>query len=87
MVVIELVNVLGLDIGGANTKAAFLKTQNATTLELRTLLEYFPVWKNGKEQLPRVLEKLKERLIKSTALDGVGVTITAELSDAYITKK
>ena len=85
--VIELVNVLGLDIGGANTKAAFLKTQDATTQELRTSLEYFPVWKSGKEQLPRVLEKLKERLSTSTVLDGVGVTITAELSDAYMTKK
>jgi len=82
-----VVNVLGLDIGGANTKAAFLKTQDATMQDLRTLLEYFPVWKSGKEHLPMVLEKLKKRLISSTALDGVGVTITAELSDAYMTKK
>jgi probable H4MPT-linked C1 transfer pathway protein len=81
-----LVNVLGLDIGGANTKAAFIKTQDATMQELRTLLEYFPIWKKGKEQLPKVLEKLKKRLVDS-ALDGVGVTITAELSDAYMTKK
>ena len=82
-----MVNVLGLDIGGANTKAAFLKTQEGTMEELGTLLEYFPVWKNGKEQLPKVLEKLKKRLPNSTALDAVGVTITAELSDAYMTKK
>jgi probable H4MPT-linked C1 transfer pathway protein len=84
--VIELVNVLGLDIGGANTKAAFLKTQDGTVKELRTSVEYFPIWKSGKEQLPRVLEKLKKGLVDS-ALDGVGVTITAELSDAYMTKK
>jgi probable H4MPT-linked C1 transfer pathway protein len=81
-----LVNVLGLDIGGANTKAVFLKTQDATMQELRTLLEYFPIWKKGKEQLPKVLEKLRKGLVKS-ALDGVGVTVTAELSDAYSTKK
>jgi hypothetical protein len=80
------VNVLGLDIGGANTKAAFMKTQDATMQELRTALEYFPIWKKGKEQLPRVLEKLKTELV-SYALDGVGVTITAELSDVYRTKK
>jgi probable H4MPT-linked C1 transfer pathway protein len=85
--VIEKVNVLGLDIGGANTKAVFLKTQDATIKELRTSLEYFPIWKSGKEQLPKVLEKLKKRLTNSTVLDGVGVTITAELSDAYMTKK
>jgi hypothetical protein len=85
--VIEVVNVLGLDIGGANTKAAFLKTQDGTVKELRTSMEYFPIWKKGKNQLPKVLEKLKKRLLDSTALDGVGVTMTAELSDVYCTKK
>jgi probable H4MPT-linked C1 transfer pathway protein len=84
--VIELVNVLGLDIGGANTKAAFMKTQDGTMQELRTAMEYFPIWKKGKEQLPKILEKMKKGVVKS-APDGVGVTITAELSDAYMTKK
>ncbi|MHC3130232.1 MAG: H4MPT-linked C1 transfer pathway protein, partial [Candidatus Bathyarchaeota archaeon] len=36
-----MVNVIGLDIGGANTKAAFLKTQDGTVKELRTSMEYF----------------------------------------------
>ncbi len=81
-----MVNVLGLDIGGANTKATFLKTQDATMQELRTAIEYFPIWKKGKEQLPKVLKKLKKGVVDS-APDGVGVTITAELSDAYQTKK
>jgi probable H4MPT-linked C1 transfer pathway protein len=81
-----MVNVLGLDIGGANTKAAFLKTQDATMQELRIAIEYFPIWKKGKEQLPKVLEKLEKDVVNS-ALDGVGVTVTAELSDAYQTKK
>jgi probable H4MPT-linked C1 transfer pathway protein len=81
-----LVNVLGLDIGGANTKATFIKTQDATMQELRTAIEYFPIWKSGKEQLPKILEKLRKGVVDS-ALDGVGVTITAELSDAYRTKK
>jgi probable H4MPT-linked C1 transfer pathway protein len=85
--VIELVNVFGLDIGGANTKAAFIKTKDGTIKKLRTSMEYFPIWKKGQEQLPKVLEKLKQRLFDSTAPDGIGVTITAELSDAYITKK
>jgi len=81
-----LVNVLGLDIGGANTKAAFLKTQEAKMQELRTAIEYFPIWKSGKDQLPKILEELKKGLANS-ALDGVGLTITAELSDVYMTKK
>jgi probable H4MPT-linked C1 transfer pathway protein len=82
-----MVKVLGLDIGGANTKVTYIKTDNGTVNEQRTALEYFPIWKDRKEQLPQVLEKLKQKVADSTALDGVGVTITAELSDAYMTKK
>lgn len=84
---IRVVNVLGLDIGGANTKASFLKTQNCRVKEIRTTTEYFPVWKMEKEKLPMVLKKLKKRLVGPTSLDGVGLTMTAELSDAYLTKK
>jgi probable H4MPT-linked C1 transfer pathway protein len=87
MVVIDVVDVLGLDIGGANTKATYIKTKDGAVKEQRTALEYFPVWKDGKEHLPQVLEKLKQKVADSTKLDGVGVTITAELSDAYMTKK
>ena len=82
-----MVNVLGFDIGGANTKASFLKTQRGKVKEHKTALEYFPVWKNRKNQLPEVLEELKNKLTNCNRLDGVGVTITAELSDAYMTKK
>jgi probable H4MPT-linked C1 transfer pathway protein len=82
-----VVKVIGLDIGGANTKASFIETKDSTMQELRTAIEYFPVWKNRKHQLPKVLEKLKKAVAGSTVLDGVGVTITAELSDAYQTKK
>ncbi|UCC58890.1 MAG: H4MPT-linked C1 transfer pathway protein [Candidatus Bathyarchaeum sp.] len=82
-----MVNVLGLDIGGVNTKATFLKTQEGMIKEQRTAIEHFPIWKMGKEKLPQVLEKLKKKLVDSTSLDGVGVTMTAELSDAYWTKK
>ena len=83
----NLVNVLGLDIGGANSKATFLKTQKGTVKEIETLLEYFPIWKDRKESLPKVLEKLKTKLAGTKSVDGVGVTITAELSDAYRTKR
>jgi len=82
-----MVNVVGLDIGGVNTKAAFLNTHKDTVKELRTAIEYFPIWKRGKERLPKVLEELRKQLVGSVALDGVGVTMTAELSDAYWSKK
>ena len=85
--VIEMVNVVGLDIGGVNTKAVFIGTQKGNVKKLKTAIEYFPIWKQGKERLPQVLEKLRKLLIKSATLNGVGLTMTAELSDVYWNKK
>ena len=79
MRVINVVKVLGLDIGGANTKATYIKTNNGTVKGQKTVLEYFPIWKKGKEQLPKVLKKLKTKLVNSTSLDAIWITITAEL--------
>lgn len=80
-------NILGLDIGGANIKAAIIKTQNANLKEYRTSIDYFPFWKKNKKQFQNMLHKIKKNLTKSILLDGIGVTITAELSDAFKTKK
>jgi len=82
-----MVNVVGLDIGGVNTKAAFLNTRKGIVKKLETAIEYFPIWKRGKERLRQVLEKLRKQLAESDVLDGVGVTMTAELSDAYWSKE
>lgn len=81
-----MVTVVGLDIGGVNTKAAFLRTENGYVKELRTVIEYFPVWKNP-EKLASVLSRLREKVSGSAKLEGVGLTMTAELSDAYQTKR
>jgi len=80
-------NILGWDIGGVNTKAALIKTRKSAARELKTAIEYFPIWKGDKEKLPAVLEKLRKQLAGSAKLDGVGVAMTAELSDAYWTKR
>jgi hypothetical protein len=80
-----LVNVLGYDIGGANTKVAFVHTQKGKLQGIKVAVEYFPVWREP-EKLTSVLLMLKERL-GVNRLDGLGVTMTAELSDAYATKR
>jgi (4-(4-[2-(gamma-L-glutamylamino)ethyl]phenoxymethyl)furan-2-yl)methanamine synthase len=77
--------VLGLDIGGANTKAAYLSTARNKIEELTVKTEYFPFWKN-KNGLCEVLVRLKKELVIDK-LDAVAVTMTAELSDAYQTKR
>jgi probable H4MPT-linked C1 transfer pathway protein len=78
--------VIGMDIGGANTKAVFLRTEDGQIEELKTISEYFPVWKNP-EKLAEVLLTLKEKVSGITKVDGVGLTMTAELSDTYQTKR
>lgn len=80
-----MVDVLAFDIGGANTKAAYITTQNGTIKVVRVAMEFFPIWKEP-QKLPSVLLSLKQRL-NVDKLDALGVTITAELSDAYQTKR
>ena len=77
---------MGWDIGGANTKAAFMRTENGCVEELKTASKYFPVWKDP-AKLVNVLSTLKGKLSGGVEVDGVGVTMTAELSDAYQTKR
>jgi (4-(4-[2-(gamma-L-glutamylamino)ethyl]phenoxymethyl)furan-2-yl)methanamine synthase len=84
---ITLADVLGLDIGGAYTKAAYVNTQNGKVTKFEAALEYFPFWKRDTKQLCIMLLALKQRLCGLTVLDCVGVTLTAELSDAYRTKR
>jgi probable H4MPT-linked C1 transfer pathway protein len=81
-----LVTVIGLDIGGANTKAAFLSAKKGVVEEVKTVIQYFPVWKDPRG-LANMLSTLKERLSGKAKLDGIGLTMTAELSDAYQTKR
>jgi probable H4MPT-linked C1 transfer pathway protein len=80
-----LVTALGFDIGGANTKAALITADKDKLCAIEVAVEYFPVWKDP-EKLTSVLVGLKRKL-SGGALDGVGVTMTAELSDAYQTKR
>jgi len=82
-----MLNVIGWDIGGANVKAAFIKVDRGIVKELKTAIEYFPIWRVGKEKLPEVLKQLTKRTANTTKLNAVGVTMTAELSDAYWSKR
>ncbi len=81
-----MVGVLGLDIGGANTKAAFVRTENGFLAGSKVKLEYFPFWRRDSEQVCSMLSSLKGQMVGLERLDCVGVTMTAELSDVYRTK-
>jgi probable H4MPT-linked C1 transfer pathway protein len=72
--------VLGLDVGGANTKAAW-----AGDGPLRTVSRPFEVWRD-REALAGVLRDAAAALGDEPPA-AVGLTMTAELSDAFRTKR
>jgi len=77
--------IVGLDVGGANIKAAKVEAVDDKVLNVKVIRKHFPIWIKGKESLPRVLEWVKARL----GLTGefyVALTMTAELSDVYRVK-
>jgi len=67
-----------MDIGGANTKAAWLQGS-----ALRTVSRPFEVWRD-REALSRVLRELAAEVGPA---DAVAITMTAELSDAFRSKR
>jgi len=81
-----LTSVIGFDIGGANTKIAFMTTKKGQMADLKTRSKYFPVWKD-KEKLGRMMLELKCEVSGSSKIDCIGITMTAELSDSYRTKR
>ena len=66
--------VLGLDIGGANIKAA---TADGTFSEAR----YFPLW-NQSHRLAEVLHDIVDKV----KADFLAVTMTGELADCFESK-
>src|SRR3954469_19247019 len=69
---------LAIDIGGANTKAAWLRGT-----ELRTVSRAFEVWRD-RAALSRVL---REVAAEAGPADAAAITMTAELSDAFRNKR
>ena len=67
--------ILGLDIGGANTKAA---SDDGSF----TSSKYLPLWRGA--DLEGTLDMIKK---ESGSYDAIGVTITGELADCYASKK
>jgi len=84
--------ILGLDIGGANTKAALLNFKFGKTKSSFSYIEYFPFWEKTKDHLDKLFKRIISKLIvlngfKIEEIDYIAITMTAELSDAFQTKK
>lgn len=84
--------IAGFDIGGANTDLAIVDFDDKTheIKNIATDFEYLPMWCN-KEDLGDTLLNLIQKTDVSgggiDSIDGIGISMTAELVDAYETKK
>src|SRR5215203_3204190 len=71
---------LAVDIGGANTKAAWLDGTS-----LRAVSRPFEIWRD-RPALSGVLREVAAE-VAAGPIDAVAITMTAELSDAFRTKR
>ena len=77
--------IAGFDIGGANTDVAVVDfDESGNIIDLKTDYVYLPMWMK-KEELKDALKYLLGSF--GDEVDAVGVSMTAELVDAYKTKK
>ncbi|MCP8320989.1 MAG: H4MPT-linked C1 transfer pathway protein, partial [archaeon] len=79
--------IIGWDIGGANIKATLIEIKDEKAFRIKTVTHYFPIWVEGKDRLPIILNNLKKEIAEDSSIDAIGLTMTAELSDVYETKK
>ncbi len=79
--------ILGLDIGGANIKAGLIDVSNGKIKDIISEVRYFPIWQDKKENLSKIVLEVSSGLAHSDTIDAIGVTMTAELSDIFKTKR
>ena len=78
--------VAGFDIGGANTDLAIIDFEDGEIKNIEVDFAYLPMWSNN-DDLSDVLIQLIENICPVSEIDAVGISMTAELVDAYDTKK
>lgn len=78
--------IAGFDIGGANTDLAIIDFDGEEIVNIEVDFAYLPMWSNN-DDLSHVLIELIEKICPISEIDAVGISMTAELVDAYDTKK
>lgn len=78
--------IAGFDIGGANTDLGIIDFVDGEIKNIEVDFAYLPMWSRN-EDLCEVLIELIEKICPISEIDAVGISMTAELVDAYDTKK
>ena len=78
---------MGFDVGGVNIKGAFITHSSKTDFDIKICSKYHPMWLHNPEEFPKLLQEMITELAGDHLIDLCGITLTAEVSDAYFTKK
>lgn len=81
-----MICILGWDIGGANVKAARLALEQNQAAQVRVISQPFEIWRE-KDRLPEVLRAIFAAATQGLMPQAMAVTMTAELSDIFATKR
>lgn len=81
-----MAGIMALDIGGANIKAARFSLREAPSVGLRVVSHPFEIWRE-RDRLPDILREIASRLFSASPPESLAVTMTAELSDIFATKR
>ena len=83
-----MISILGFDIGGANIKASYIifDDNSGKITSTQVLTYYFPIWRRGKEKLGDAIRKVKDKVCSYNP-SLIAITMTAELSDVYFSKR
>jgi len=78
--------IVGWDIGGVNLKAALVELLGSKIEEFKIQAKFYPMWLKELEKLPDIISEIYSTLILEKP-DKHAITMTAELSDAFYTKR
>ena len=81
-----MTQILAWDIGGANIKAARLALQGDQAGQVQVVSRPFEIWRE-KDHLPEALGEIHSQLFPTGMPQALAVTMTAELSDVFATKR
>jgi (4-(4-[2-(gamma-L-glutamylamino)ethyl]phenoxymethyl)furan-2-yl)methanamine synthase len=81
-----LTQILAWDIGGANIKAARLVWQGDQAGRVQVVSRPYEIWRE-KDHLPEALSEIYFQLFSTGRPRALAVTMTAELSDVFATKR
>jgi (4-(4-[2-(gamma-L-glutamylamino)ethyl]phenoxymethyl)furan-2-yl)methanamine synthase len=83
---VHMSRIVGWDIGAANIKAVWLEQGKSLPGNSRSASQAFEIWR-GKGGLRDILHSVFEEISRGAIPDAAAVTMTAELSDAFETKR